>query len=213
MQNLDYWNTFVGEESPETFMRNFGSTDPELCVSRFLEERGQLYGIVNQGSWVKTFAMPEQHHCLTVKVYLLSYLDETRDTWQPALEANPPHTPRRYREKFDPDRFPPPDASGEDAGAEEFGTYGTYVPDSDHDFADIESTGPFSGAGATLEMGILADAVFELDDTESSVVTPDFAEVEEELVHRNGDPAVLDVVMPDMEPASLDENLSENQEA
>ncbi len=193
MTNLDYWNTFVGEETPESFMRNFGSADPELCVARFLEERGQLYGVVNQGSWVKTFSMPEQHQTLSVKVYLLSFLDETRDEWRPALEANPPSTPRRYREKFDTDRYPPPGASTEESLAEEAGTYGTYIPESDHDFAD----GDIASATAALappEADIDSDA-----DGESSVVTPSYSEVEEDLVPEMTDPPVEDVVVPETE--------------
>ena len=196
MTNLDYWNTFVGEDTPESFMRNYGTSDPELCVARFIEERGQFYGVVNQGSWVKTFAMPEQHHCLSVKVYLLSYLDETRDEWHPALEANPPSTPRRYREKFDQDRYPPPDSSTQDSLADEAGTYGTYIPESDHDFAD--------GALATSSMALAqlpeADGEVEADD-ESSVVTPSFSEVEEELTPDVTDPPVEDVFVPEVDVA------------
>ena len=108
MNNLDYWQTFVGEDTPETFLRNYGTADPELCVARFLEDRNNLYGVVNQGQWRDTFQTPEQHQRLTVQVYLLSYLEETRDEWAPALEAKPPAIPRRYREKFDQDKYPPP---------------------------------------------------------------------------------------------------------
>ncbi len=188
MTNLDYWNTFVGEDTPESFMRNYGTSDPELCVARFIEERGQFYGVVNQGSWVKTFAMPEQHHCLSVKVYLLSYLDETRDEWHPALEANPPSTPRRYREKFDQERYPPPESSTEDSLAEEAGTYGTYIPESDHDFADGEA--PDS---------VVDDAQFQAleAEEEASVVTPGFSEVEDELTPEATDPPVEDVFVPE----------------
>ena len=114
MTNLDIWQQFVGEDSPEDFMRTFGSMDPELCVSRFLEDRGHLYGVVNQGSWQDTFQAEAQHHRYTVRLYLLSYLDETREEWEPALEAKPPSIPRRYREKFDQDKYPPPPAKDVD---------------------------------------------------------------------------------------------------
>jgi hypothetical protein len=144
-------------------------------VARFLEERGQLYGVVNQGSWVKTFSMPEQHQSLSVKVYLLSYLDETREDWHPALEANPPNTPRRYREKFDQDRYPPPDSSTQDTPTDEAGTYGTYIPESDHDFADGDRTTSSMALAQLPE----PDGDNEADD-ESSVVTPSFSEVEEQ---------------------------------
>jgi len=113
MTNLDYWQTFVGDDSPETFMRNHGSMDPDLCVSRFLEDRNHLYGVVNQGQWRDTFQAPEQFQRLTVEVYLRSFLEETRDEWGPALEAKPPSIPRRYREKFDQDKYPPPPSSDE----------------------------------------------------------------------------------------------------
>lgn len=194
MTNLDYWNTFVGEDSPESFMRNYGSPDPELCVARFLEERGQLYGVVNQGSWVKTFSMPEQHQSLSVKVYLLSYLDETREDWRPALEANPPNTPRRYREKFDQERYPPPDSSTTDSLTDEAGTYGTYIPESDHDFAD----GDLATSSMALAQSPEAEGESEADD-ESSVVTPSFSEVEEELAPEVTDPPVEDVFVPEAE--------------
>lgn len=136
MKNVDYWNTFVGAQTPETFMRNYGSIEPEVCVARFLEERGQLYGVVNQGTWVKTFATSVQHHCHSVKAYLLSYLEDTREEWFPSLESSPPATPRRYREKFDQDRFPPPGEALEEVPVEEPDSYGSYVPDSDHDMND-----------------------------------------------------------------------------
>lgn len=108
MTNLDYWQKFVGEESPEDFLRNHGTADPELGVARFLEDRNHLYGVVNQGQWRDTFETPEQYQRLTVQVYLLSYLEETRQDWAPALEAKPPSIPRRYREKFNQDKYPPP---------------------------------------------------------------------------------------------------------
>lgn len=195
MQNLDYWNTFVGEASPEAFMRNYGSTDPELCVARFLEERGQLYGVVNQGSWVKTFAMPEQHHCLTVKVYLLSYLEDTREQWLPPLETTPPATPRRYREKFDQDRFPPRGTAQDEGQAEEAGTYGTYVPGSDHDFGAVHPV-PVT-AGVSSESGAEDSGVsfeeFESDiafgSADSDTMAPDDA----------SEPPAADVVIPEAE--------------
>lgn len=130
MTNLDYWTTFVGEESPESFLRRYGTTDPVLGVSRFLEDRGQLYGVVNQGTWVTTFNSPEQFHRMSVEVYLLSYLEETREDWQAPLEAQPPHTPRRYLEKFDPERH---GAVGGASETEEDGTYGSFVPGPEFD--------------------------------------------------------------------------------
>lgn len=108
MTNLDIWQTYVGEQSPEEFMRAYGSADPEVCLARFLEDRGNLYGIVNQGAWRDTFQATDQHHVHTVRMYLMSYLEETRDEWGPALEAKRPSIPRRYREKFDQDKYPPP---------------------------------------------------------------------------------------------------------
>jgi hypothetical protein len=203
MQNLDYWNTFVGEDSPETFMRNYGSPDPEVCVARFLEERGQLYGVVNQGTWVSTFAKPEQHHCLTVKVYLVSYLEDTREDWLPSLEVNPPHTPRRYREKFDPDRFPPPETTAEDSVEEEAGTYGTYIPDSEHDFADV---GVPSVPTSFVEFEAADESEGTPDESalDPSVVTPNLSEVDEELVHEASDPPEVDVVIPEAELNSDD---------
>ncbi|MBX3180842.1 MAG: hypothetical protein KF886_26135 [Candidatus Hydrogenedentes bacterium] len=108
MTNLDIWQTYVGEQSPEEFMRAYGSADPEVCLARFLEDRGNLYGIVNQGAWRDTFQAADQHHVHTVRMYLMSYLEETRDEWGPALEAKRPSIPRRYREKFDQDKYPPP---------------------------------------------------------------------------------------------------------
>lgn len=119
MTNLDYWQLFVGDLSPEDFMRAHGSADPALCVSRFLNERGHLYGVVNQGVWTDTFQAPDQYHRLTVQTYLLSYLDETREEWAPALEAEPPATPLRYREVFDPDKHTPPPSSTPSSGTEE----------------------------------------------------------------------------------------------
>ena len=205
MTNLDYWNTFVGEESPESFLRNYGTADPELCVSRFLEERGQFYGVVNQGSWVKTFSTLEQHHCLTVKVYLLSYLDETRDEWHPSLEANPPSTPRRYREKFDQEPYPPPASATDDVLAEEADTYGTYIPESDHDFAEGDVASPAIGLAQLSE----ADGEVEADG-ESSVVTPSYSEVEEELAPEFTDPPVEDVFVPEAD-AVIDDPSPENR--
>ena len=166
MNNLDYWNTLVGEDSPETFLRNYGSADPELSVSRFLEERGHLYGVVNQGSWQDTFKTENQYHRLTVRVYLLSYLEETRDEWGPALESKPPAIPRRYREKFDQDKYPPPRQT-DDAGSNE-------LPDGGGDNAE-------SGAEALKDLGaeeVPAPAVGEaLEPEGESAETGDAAAV------------------------------------
>jgi hypothetical protein len=140
--------------------------------------------------------MPEQHQSLSVKVYLLSYLDETREDWHPALEANPPNTPRRYREKFDQDRYPPPDSSTQDTPTDEAGTYGTYIPESDHDFADGDRTTSSMALAQLPE----PDGDNEADD-ESSVVTPSFSEVEEELIPEVTDPPVEDVFVPEAEVA------------
>ena len=192
MQNLDYWNTFVGEESPEAFMRNYGSTDPELCVTRFLEERGQLYGVVNQGSWVKTFAMSEQHHCLTVKVYLLSYLEDTRDVWLPLLEATPPAPPRRYREKFDQDRFPPPGAVVEESPADEVGTYGSYVPESDHDFSEVTREALSEGIPADTAIEDSGASFEEIESESTPAADGDTSALEE-----TSEPAMPDVVIPE----------------
>lgn len=207
MTNLDYWNTFVGEESPESFMRNFGSADPELCVSRFLQERGQFYGIVNRGSWVDSFAALDQHHTFSVQVYLLSYLEETRPAWQPALEANPPNTPRRFREKFDQERYPPPESTLEESLAEEAGTYGTYIPESDHEMDESDLHSSMIG----LPPSHVEYSDGETDD-DSSVVTPIYSEVEEDLAPESTDPPVEDVFVPeaDVAPDGLDTPDSRN---
>jgi len=202
MQNVDYWNTFVGEESPEAFMRNYGSADPELCVARFLEERGQLYGVVNQGSWVKTFAMPEQHHCLAVKVYLLSYLEDTREDWLPPLEASPPTTPRRYREKFDTDRFPPP-GTAQDSPSEEAGTYGTYIPESDHDGGDPKTAHQSEEVSPAVSIEE-ADVSFEEFESESPELAPENDDPTEEALTTPS----ADVVVPESDALS-DEPLTE----
>jgi len=101
MTNYDYWQTFVGTATPEEFLRSVGTADPELGLERFLEERGHFCGVVNQGTWESTFAATEQYHLLSVRIYLQSYLEETREEWQPALEAQPPKVVRRYRPVYD----------------------------------------------------------------------------------------------------------------
>ena len=115
MTNQDYWQTIVGPVTPEEFLRAYGTADPELGLERFLEERGQFCGVVNQSTWVSTFEATEQYHVLTVRVYLESYLDETREEWQPALEAQPPKVVRRYRPVYD---FPVPAAAPADSDGE-----------------------------------------------------------------------------------------------
>ena len=113
MTNQDYWQTIVGEQSPEEFLRAYGTADPELGLERFLEDRGQLYGVINQGSWKTTFLAKKQYTILTAQVYLRSYLEETREDWQPALEAQPPKVVRRYRPVYD---FPVPGSAPEKSG-------------------------------------------------------------------------------------------------
>lgn len=148
MTNLDYWQKFVGEESPEDFLRNHGTADPELGVTRFLEDRNHLYGVVNQGQWRDTFETPEQYQRLTVQVYLLSYLEETREEWAPALEAKPPSIPRRYREKFDQDKYPPPPQEPVETGE---------ISDSDaHEAAPSEDAAAHAPASAE-EAPVVAD--------------------------------------------------------
>lgn len=106
MTNLDYWQTIVGPVTPEEFLRTYGTADPELGLERFLEDRGHFCGVVNQGTWVNTFVATEQYQLLTIRIYLQSYLEETREDWQPALEAQPPKVVRRYRPVYD---LPVPD--------------------------------------------------------------------------------------------------------
>ncbi len=114
MTNHDYWQTFVGEETPEAFLRAHGTADPDLALERFLEERGQVYGVINQGRWKDTFDAPVQFHILTTRVYLRSYLEETREEWQPAVESQPPKVVRRYRPVYDLPVVETPDESDEE---------------------------------------------------------------------------------------------------
>ncbi|MCF6286314.1 MAG: hypothetical protein L3K26_14155 [Candidatus Hydrogenedentes bacterium] len=141
MTNQYYWQTIVGELSPEEFLRAYGTADPELGLERFLEDRGQLYGVINQGSWKTTFVAATQHTVLTAQVYLRSYLEETRETWEPALEAQPPKVVRRYRPVYD---FPVPgSASAEPSGSEEKTTVPDAAPDnSDASPANTEEASP-----------------------------------------------------------------------
>ena len=101
MTNLDYWQTLVGEQNPEEFLRTYGTADPDVGLERFLEDRGHFYGVLNQGDWATTFTAEKQCHVLTARVYLRSYLEETREDWQPALESRPPKVVRRYKPVYD----------------------------------------------------------------------------------------------------------------
>ena len=112
MTNLDYWQTLVGEQNPEDFLRTYGTADPDVGLERFLKDRGHFYGVLNQGDWATTFVAEKQYHVLTARVYLRSYLEETREDWQPALEARPPKVVRRYKPVYD---FPITDTKESDS--------------------------------------------------------------------------------------------------
>jgi hypothetical protein len=152
MTNQDYWQTIVGEQSPEEFLRAYGTADPELGLERFLEDRGHLYGVINQGSWKSTFVAARQYTALTAQVYLRSYLEETREAWEPALEAQPPKVVRRYRPVYD---FPVPgSASAETSGSDEK----TAVPDATPDNGDTSPANTEEASAEATETGAKNDS-------------------------------------------------------
>lgn len=178
MTNQDYWNTFVGESTPEDFLRSFGTADPELALERFLEDRGQLYGVVNQQSWEQTFSAPEQFHVWSVRAYLRSYLEDTRDDWAPALEAKPPKVVRRYRPVYD---LPTPD-SDEEITESDGPADGTEDTSGDTESEETDSTVPSTENGPA-----------ELDADASTPEGPgddtNAAPVADEPANATGDPA------------------------
>lgn len=156
MTNQDYWQTIVGDSSPEEFLRTYGTADPDLGLERFLEDRGHLFGVLNQGSWDATFEATEQHHILTARIYLRSYLEDTREEWESALEAKPPKVVRRYKPVYD---LPVPEApSPEPAAPAEEPPAETPEPAGEADGPSGEQTGEAPEPDANPDAGHEHDA-------------------------------------------------------
>jgi hypothetical protein len=171
MTNQDYWQSIVGEQTPEEFLRAYGTADPELGLERFLEDRGQLYGVINQGSWSDTFAAEKQHDVLTARVYLLSYFEDTREEWQPAVEAQPPKVVRRYRPVYD---LPVPKAAETESKSDS--EENVVTPDGDQ-----ASDTPAADAAQSADEAKPAETVAQ-DDAEASApdeTTPEVAQAPE----------------------------------
>lgn len=76
------WQTYVGDVSPEEFVREFDSRDPAECARQYVEARGVVYGIVRRRLWRDTFGADDQHSRDTVTNLIAARLEETREAWE-----------------------------------------------------------------------------------------------------------------------------------
>lgn len=87
MTTKEFWQEYVGEQSPEDFMLAFRSHDTRGCVAAYLAERPHFFGIVRRLTWRETFSAEVQHTREMVSGSLVTYLEETRSDWESAVEA------------------------------------------------------------------------------------------------------------------------------
>lgn len=93
MTPQECWATYVGEKSPEQFVREFDTRDPEKCAARFVHEQGVVFGIVRHGAWPQTFASEQQYTRDTVVALLTSHLEDHRASWEAVpISVGPPAT-------------------------------------------------------------------------------------------------------------------------
>ncbi len=99
MEPKDFWNTYMPGMGPADFMAAFDVPDPGQCVSEYVRQRPSFYGIVRQRTWKDTFAAGGvQHTREVVRGALASYLEETREEWEPvANEARARRIEERRR--------------------------------------------------------------------------------------------------------------------
>ncbi|MBI2433084.1 MAG: hypothetical protein HYV26_09460 [Candidatus Hydrogenedentes bacterium] len=83
------WYEYVGNELPETFLRRIGGRDPGACVRLFMGRLPHVYGLSLRGTWRRTFAAGEQQPKTLVGNYLVAYLEETREQWEPVVQDLP----------------------------------------------------------------------------------------------------------------------------
>ena len=94
MDTKQYWQAYVGEDTPQDFLRKMGARDPEAAVAVHMQRLPSVFGLAQRdSSWVKTFSAPEQPSRSMVNGLLVSYLEETRETWEPEVQ-DLPLTPR-----------------------------------------------------------------------------------------------------------------------
>lgn len=93
MTPQECWATYVGQRTPEQFVKDYDTRDPGKCADRFVREQGAVFGIVRHGTWPETFAGAGQHTRDTVVALLSTYLEETRAEWEAVpISAGPAAT-------------------------------------------------------------------------------------------------------------------------
>lgn len=86
MEPQDYWQEYVGTDTPLAFMGRYESNNPARCVEKYMARLPHLFGIVRRQSWQATFAQEDQLRAGPVAAGLSAYLEATREEWEPALE-------------------------------------------------------------------------------------------------------------------------------
>ncbi len=85
MKPIDFWKTFVGDDTVSAFMCAGNTPDPNRRVEQHVAELGTVYGIVRQNSWQDTFSAPQQYPRAVVAANLQAHLQETREEWEAVL--------------------------------------------------------------------------------------------------------------------------------
>ncbi len=139
MEPINYWQEYVGPESPLEFMGRYDSDEPDRCVAKYISRLPRIYGIVRRQSWGDTFAQEDQLRKEAVASELTAHLEATREDWEPALEAYRNSRPQRA-ESVDlaPEEIPvvydepaEDDAPNEDIVADDDGGEQSSGPDSE----------------------------------------------------------------------------------
>jgi hypothetical protein len=110
------WQTFVGDEAPEAFMRRMGSRDLDACVEQHMTQVPGLFGLALRRTWRETFAAPDQVTREVVRSGIAAHLEDTRANWEAAVADLPEAlvTPMQVAD-MPPDPTPTPESPGDNA--------------------------------------------------------------------------------------------------
>lgn len=88
MTPQEFWTAYAGEIMPGDFMCRYQSRNPRRCAERYVSRLPAFLGVARRSTtWQETFAAYRQHDREEVVAGLTAYLEETRATWESALDT------------------------------------------------------------------------------------------------------------------------------
>lgn len=88
MTPQEFWTAYAGEIMPGDFMCRYQSRNPRRCAERYVSRLPAFLGVARRSTtWQETFAAYRQHGREEVIAGLTAYLEETRATWESALDT------------------------------------------------------------------------------------------------------------------------------